>query len=434
MNIKETINFYWLKLKNNKFFKDIAIVASGNISAKLIVIASAPIITRLYTPEEYGVFTVFMSFVGIVGSLATLRYAVTIPLANSNKLADDILKLCILVTITLSCLLLIVISFFGNTIAGMFSEEKLIPYLWLMPILLLSKGIYEALNNWAVREKKFVLITRTRISQSFSGATFKVGLGYLGIKPLGLFLGQIIQESAGILSLLSKLISVNTKFFRQFSWSDIIQVAKRYRKFPLLQSWSQLLLALSSQLPIVLVGSIYGVREAGIFGLAMNMINLPMDLLGQSVAQVYYAEIAKYGKEKPKQIYMLSVSIIKKMFWIGLLPVILLIALGPWIFKTVFGNDWVDAGIFARYFSSIILFRFISSPLSNIFNLFEKQGLQLTLNIVRVLIVAIVFIISSLLVFTIYNTILLYGIILSIYSLFGIYLLINILKNKISVL
>lgn len=431
MKAENIISKYREKLKSNIFFQNIAVVAGGNVTAKLIGIIAAPIITRLYTPEDYGIFSVFLSVVGVVGSLATLRYAVTIPIAKEEKLADNILKLCFLITLSLSIVWFIGIALFGKFFTVQFSAEQLQPYLWLMPVVFLGKGIYEALNNWAVRTRKFRLITRTKVSQGVSSAGVKIGLGALGVTPLGLFIGHIALEAAGITSLFSKLIQLKPDFLKTFSWTGIKYAAKRYKKFPLVQSWSQLLLALGAQLPVLLIGAFYGVEVVGVFGLAQNMINMPMDLIGQSVAQVYYAEISKYGKNNPEKIYKLSVSIIKKLFWVGLIPVGLLIAFGPWVFKLVFGPEWLDAGVYARFLSILILTRFISSPIANIFNVYEKQSLQLTLNIVRVVLVFVAFYTSNLFNLSALNSIGIYSILMTVYYAFLTIIVLRVVKKNI---
>lgn len=433
MKANNIISNYRENLKSNIFFQNIAVVAGGNATAKLIGIIAAPVITRLYTPEDYGIFSVFLSVIGIAGSLATLRYAVTIPIAKEEKVADNILKLCFLITLTLSLFWFLGIALFGNFFLVQFSAEQLQPYLWLMPVVFLGKGIYEALNNWAVRARKFRLITRTKISQGISSAGVKIGLGAIGIAPMGLFVGHIAQEAAGITSLFSKLIHLKPAFFKTFSWNEIKYAAKRYKKFPLVQSWSQLLLALGAQLPVLLIGAIYGAEVAGIYGLAHGMINLPMDMIGQSVAQVYYAEISKYGKNNPGKVYALSVSIIKKLFWLGLIPVGVLMAFGPLLFSLVFGSEWHDAGLYARYFSFVVLTRFISSPLVSIFNVFEKQGLQLFLNIVRVLLVVLIFTISYVLKFSANEAIILYSIIFPLYSLLGLFVVIKSIRDIVRI-
>lgn len=431
MNIKRLAATYWKKLKNNVFYRNIAVVAGGNVTARLIGIISAPIITRLYLPADYGIYSIFVSIFGIVGSLATLRYSVTIPIAESEKLSDNILKLCFFITSSLSLLLVVCVALFGDFFAAKYNTNRIIPYLWFIPIVFFCTGIYEALNNWALREKRFNLITRTKIRQSTSSATVKIGLGALGVSPLGLFIGQIANSAAGIGSLFSKLTRVKPSFFKHFSWHEIKFAAKRYKKFPLVQSWSQLLLALGAQLPVLLLGSFYGAKAAGIFGLANSMIHLPMDLIGQSVSQVYYAEISKYGKNNPQKIYNLSISIIKKMFWIGLIPVGIIVAFGPWIFKLVFGSEWLDAGVYARFLSISILTQFISSPIANIFNVYEKQSLQLTLNIIRVVLVFFVFYASNILEFSALNSIGIYSILMAIYYAFLMILVLKVAKKDI---
>lgn len=431
MDLKRLFSTYWEKLKNNVFYRNIAIVTGGNVTARLIGIVSAPIITRLYLPADYGIYSIFGSIFGIVGSLATLRYAVTIPIAESEKLSDNILKLCFFITSSLSLLWMVCVALFGDFFAAKYNTNRIIPYLWFIPIVFFCTGIYEALNNWALREKRFNLITRTKIRQSTSSATVKIGLGALGVSPLGLFIGQVANNAAGIGSLFSKLRQVKPSFFKNFSWHEIKFVAKRYKKFPLVQSWSQLLLALGAQLPVLLIGAYYGTEVVGVFGLAMGMINMPMDLIGQSVAQVYFSEIAKYGKNNPQKIYNLSISIIKKMFWVGLIPVGVLIAFGPWLFKTVFGPEWINAGLYARYFSMVILTRFISSPVTNIFNVLEKQGTQFFLNIVRVILVLLIFSTSNFLNFSANEAIILYSIVFPLYSLLGLFIALNTLKKKI---
>ncbi|MDA9309053.1 oligosaccharide flippase family protein [Flavobacteriaceae bacterium] len=420
------------KITKNLLFQNIAVVASGNIVAKLIVILSTPIITRLYTPEDYGIFSIFLSITSLIGSLATLRYAVTIPIAREEKLADNLLKLCFIVTVSLTIFWSINIWLFGDYFTEKYSTQQLRPFLWIIPIVFLGQGIYEALNNWAIRDKKFKLITQTKISQGVSSSLLKIGLGIIAITPLGLFIGKIAEIYAGIGSLLLKLLKVKPGFFKRNSWLEIKIAAKRYKKFPLVQSWSQLLLTLGGQLPILLIGAFYGVKVVGVFGLAMGMINMPMDLIGKSVAQVFYAEISKYGKNNPQQIYDLSVSITKKLLLVSLIPVTILLFFGPWLFSTIFGAEWQEAGLYARYFSMIVLTRFISSPTANIFNIFEKQGLQLFLNVVRTLLVILIFYICHLMEYSASEAIILYSIIFPLYSIASLYINFNEIKRQIT--
>ncbi len=428
----DSFNVFWSRLKSSVFYKNIAIVAGGNIAAKLIGILFTPVITRLYSPADFGVYNIFISIIGITGSLATLRYAVAIPIVKDERTSDNVLKLCFSITFVLSLLWVIAISAFGDTLSEYYKSEVLKTYIWFIPVVFLGQGIYEALNQWAIRNKQFRLITRTKISQSVSSTGIKIGLGFLNVKPLGLFVGHIAQEVAGISTLLTKLMKSKPTFFREFSWSEIKQAAFRYKKFPLIQSWSQLLLASGVQLPVLFLGMYYGAEVVGIFGLAKSMIQLPMGLIGDSVAQVYYAEISKLGKDNPDKIYRLTVTLIKRLFIIGLIPVAFLIILGPWLFSVVFGSEWHDAGAYARYLSIYILMSLVSAPVSHVFNIYERMDLQLILNIVRVLLIVIVFVVCHYIEITAINSIIVFSISMFFYFLFLTFVVLQLVKKNIS--
>jgi O-antigen/teichoic acid export membrane protein len=425
------LSSFWEKLKANTFYKNIALVASGNITAKLITILLTPVITRIYSPADYGIYNVFMSIIGITGALATLRYSVTIPVARDEKLADNLLKLCFIITITLSLLWLLFILLFGNFISIHLESEGLKSFLWLIPIVFFGKGIYEALNNWAVRYRDFKLITRTKLTQSVSSSIVKIGLGLLNIKPLGLLIGHIVNETAGVANIFSKLIKTRPQFFNELSLPEIKSAAIRYKRFPLVQSWSQLLLSAGAQLPILLLGFYYGAGVVGVFGLANTMIRLPMDLVGQSVSQVYFGEISKFGKENPRKIYNLTLTLIKRLLQVGIIPIALIAILGPWIFSLVFGAEWYDAGFYARLLSIYALFAFLSAPVANIFNVYERMDIQLSLNIFRVVLVILVFVICGYLKLTPVYTIGVYSISLSFYFMFLVFRVLKLVKSNL---
>lgn len=379
------------RFKSNEFLKNILIVTGGNVLAKIVVIFAMPILTRLYSPEDFGIFSVFTAITGIFASIITLRYAVTISLVKNENSAENLLKLSLLVTLIMSFSSFVIIQLSGKNLLEYANMVKIEPYLWLLPIVLMATGCYQSINYWALRKKQFSAITRSTIVRSLYSTLTKLILGLLKVKPLGLLIGVVIQEISGVFSLFKNLLKERPNFFKKMDWISIFALAKRYKKFPLIQSWSQLLLATSSQSPVLLLGYFYGLEVAGVFALAQNMLSIPMNLIGQSVAQVYFAEICKLGKQEPKKIYDLSISMMTKMFLISIFPVLILVMAGPVIFEFTFGQEWADSGVYVRYLSILLIMQFITSPLGNIFNLFEKQNSQLFLNLIRVILVYLAF-------------------------------------------
>lgn len=417
-------------IASNRFYKNIFIVASGNVTAKLITVLLSPIITRLYTPNDFGLYSTFISVIGISGSLATLRYAVTIPLSNNNEIADNVLKLCFIVTFFLSLFWLAIICFFGVRISNYYQTESLLIYLWIIPIVFFGKGIYEALTHWAIRCREFKLITKTKIKQSVFSSFVKIIFGLIGIKPLGLFLGFIVDETAGIYNILKKLLIIRPAFFKELNLIEIKSVAIRYKKFPLVQSWSQLLLATCSHLPVIFLGMFYSFKIVGIFGLANSTIRMPVDLIGMAVSQVYFAEISKLGKNNPVQIYRLTISLLKKLFLIGLIPISIIVIFGPWLFSMVFGAQWYDAGTYARLLSISILTGFSSAPVGNVFNVYERMDLQLKLNGLRILMVLFVFSICYYFNLSAIVSIGVFSSCMTIYFVFFIFVILKLIKSN----
>ncbi|MGQ9689310.1 MAG: lipopolysaccharide biosynthesis protein, partial [Desulfobaccales bacterium] len=271
------------------------------------------------------------------------------------------------------------------------------------------------MSSWAISKKNFPVIARTRLSQGITSSGLKIGLGWLGVKPLGLLLGLLASQVAGSGSILIRLLKEKPRFFGSISLSGIMHAAIRFSRFPLLQSWSRLLLGLGVQLPALFMAALYGDKVAGLFGLAHNMINLPMNLLGASVSQVYYAEIARYGKSRPDKIRKLSISIMKKMFLVGIIPMGAIMIAGPWMFSLIFGPAWYDAGVYARLLAIIILTRSVASPVANCFDVLEMQGTQLFLNIVRVVLIVIIFLICKYAAFYSYTAVKTYSITIALY-------------------
>jgi len=402
------------KLSGRPFFKSVVLLSGGTAAAQVITILSTPIVTRLYQPEHFGILTVFVSILGIVIPLATLRYAVAIPIAEDEGLADDVLRLCFVIIFTLAIFFAMGLLLFGPTICRHYPDSNVSTYFWLLPFCLFGAGLYQALSSWSLRDKQFKLLARTRMTQGVSSATTKIALGALGVRPLGLLLGYFTTQVTGSGSILMALVRQKPGFFRKYSWRGMWRAAKRFVRFPLLQSWSQLLLALGVQLPALLIAAFYNVKAAGFYGLAFNMVNMPMNILGQSIAQVYFAEIAKYGKARPDKILSLSVSLLKKLFVLGAIPAAVIMAVGPHMFGLVFGEEWREAGGYAQLLSVLVLLRFVSVPVAHCLNVLERQGLQIIINSIRVLLVVAVFTFCRFQGFNVHTTVLIYSISISV--------------------
>ena len=372
-------------------FRGMATLALGSGLARVIGIATIPILTRLYTPEDFGVMAVFVSVVAILVPMLTLRYVLALPLPRRDGLAMNLLVLSAGLMLIIGTALALGLALFADHVLALMSMEVLAKWWWLIVLALIGAGSYELLSLWATRRRAYKEIARTEIAQSAAGAMVKIGFGAFGAGPIGLLVGQFAAKSGGIGVLLRYFRSELQANWRHVRLSRLRLLAKRHSGFPLYRLPSQILLVLSTQAPVLFIAALYDPNVTGQFGLAMAALALPLGLLGRSTAKAYYAEAASIGRRKRAQIRQLTISVLKRLALFAAPPAILLLLFGPQLFELVFGEKWELAGEFASVLAIYLFVQFLQTPAAHIFFIFEQQRNLFFLNVQRVLIVTVVF-------------------------------------------
>ncbi|MFB9861015.1 lipopolysaccharide biosynthesis protein [Salinicoccus siamensis] len=413
------------KVFKSNFAKNIMIIASGTASAQLLTAALSPVITRIYSPEDYGVLTVYIAILSLF-SIGALMYEKAIPISENEHIATNVLALSILALISYSTLAMFVIFFLRMT--SLFGEF-LYNYGFLIPVGIFMVGLFSIFKQWAFRYKNFKLISATTITQSVWGNTFKIVFGLLNLGPLGLLLGSIINQSSGVLRLSKQLVPRRKILFNNIEIKEIIKAMKRYKGFPMYNVPVYFIRMLSDRLPIIFITLFFGLTVSGLYGLAFTIVKMPLNLLGNSVGNVFYAEAASIAKTNPKRLRNLSNKLIGKLLVLGLIPFLILVIFGPFLFGLIFGRAWEEAGVYARIIAIMLLFSLVFSPISRVYEIYEKQRLSLVLNVIQIILILIVFTISLIFNFNSYLAIFLYAIVKSVMS-FVIYIIAQKLINK----
>jgi len=364
-------------------FKGMATLAIGTGVARIIGVASIPVLTRIYSPADYGVLSVFTSLVLMLVPIVTLRYVVAIPLPRHDGLAMNLMALSAGLMLCITLAVSLVLWAFGPALLGLVSMEVLAPYWWLIVLGIVGTGSYELLSMWATRRKAYRIIAQTQVLQSAVGSLLKIGLGLLALKPLGLLLGQVVAQSGGSGSFVARFKSDFQRTAGMITRRRMAFTASYYWGFPVYRLPSQFLLVFSMQAPLLFSAALFEAEATGQLGLAMMALALPVNLLGQSIGKAYYAEVAKLSRKAPGEILEITKSVQKRLFAIGVPSALALIAFGPALFSLIFGETWLLAGIFASILSVSLLFQLTSSPLMQVLNVFNQQKLFLAINAVR---------------------------------------------------
>lgn len=378
-----------------RLVKSMLMITGGTAFGQALSFMFSPLITRIYTPEQYGVLTVYTSLLALFAGSQSLRYELGIPIADDDESAINVLALSITILILFSLVFSLLILFAGEFILSILSAEILFTYRMLIPLGFLTYGIYQIFMMWNFRKKSFQCISKTKIAQSISSNATKIGLGLLGLGPLGLIIGSIIGESSGITTLAKSLFLHEKSLIKKINIKTIFFIARRYIQFPKYQLPSTFLSKISDQIPILFIASLYGGEIVGLYGIAVAIVSIPVNLIGTSVGDVFYGESASIGRKDPKKISELSNSIFRKLVLIGLIPLIVLIIFAPLLFSFVFGNNWYPAGEYASILAILSYAQLIFQPVSRIYTVFERQKPVLIITIIRIILVFSVFGISK---------------------------------------
>lgn len=341
-------------------------LVGGTAGAQLLAVLAAPLLTRLYTPEDFGLLAVYASLLGLIAVIASLRYELAIPLPEDDSEAANVAALSLILVGINTVLVGILTVLLRQPISNALGVPQLGPYLWMLPLGVLAGGVYNVFNYWAVRTKCFSTIAGTRIVQSLSMLGIQLAAFELG--GVALVFGQFVGQGAGTIKL--ALNAFATDLFKKVTLSGVKNAAKRYKQLPIFSTWEALANTAGTQLPPLLFSMVFGPASAGLYSLANRVLTLPMSLIGGAVGQVFFSNAAEAHRNG--QLASLVVQLHSKLAHIGLPPALILMLLGPDIFSYAFGEGWREAGEFARWMAPWLYLVFVTSPLSTLFAVVEK--------------------------------------------------------------
>ncbi len=366
--------------------RSVAILGGGTALGQAIIVLSTPLLTRLFTPADFGVLAVFISIVSIFIKAIAWRYEQAIPLAAEEDTAVALLALSLAIT-CLSVFLIWVFSTPMASLTGLLGNTGALPYLWLLPLGVAGAGLYQVFGCWGIREKAFSVMASVRVGQSAAIVCGQLLGALIWNGPLGLLFGDILGRMTGSTLFVYMLWRRAPWKSDNLSISRIYEAASRYWRFPALSLGATLLGDAALSLPPILFAVYYGSEVAGWFALAVRIIGGPSLLVGQAVGQVYWGEAAGRIRRNPLTLGLLFKTVVTKLFLIFLLPMVVLGLVAPPLFAVVFGEVWRPAGEFAQYLAVPFLFRVVVAPVSETLNILEKQDWQLYWDIFRLVLV-----------------------------------------------
>ncbi|KWW20407.1 hypothetical protein AS888_18760 [Peribacillus simplex] len=376
-----------MKIKN-EFMNKLLVLLTGNSLAQLIIVASSPILTRIYKPADFGVFATYSSLLAILMSFASLCLEKAIPLEKNHKNTVHLMYMSMF-TIAIVCIFNLGLGFLDLSLFRLYGIENSIMNDLLLSFGLFFAGVYQVMTYWLLKEDKFKGLTHSKLLQSISNVISQFSLISINhVTPgIGLIAGDMIGRGIS-------LAYIWRLFLEKMHWPKVDfrrmrYLLKKYEKFAKYSTWSTLLSSLSLQIIILLLMRLYGPDVTGHFSMAIKTVGLPISLLGASISTVFYAEVSKSIPNEPGRVLHLYKSIITKTAMVGLPSMALLAVMAPGLFSFVFGEEWRVSGQYVRLLSIMLLAQVNIMPVSQILFLVNKQKTQLVWEISRLLLLCI---------------------------------------------
>lgn len=358
------------KLLNNRILKNVTLLVSGTAIAQIILMLFQLVLRRLYSPEVFGAFSVYMSIVGILVILSTMRYELAVVLPKEDRKASGLVAGGILISLTINILVLIITIIFKTYIIKWLDFPAEYGYwLYFVPLSTFLFSTYQFFNYWLTRNSAFKAISINKVSRRLSEGIVQTIFGAVK-SASGLFTGDIVGNVANITA---GFYQTKRKgfTFSNLSWRKIKASLKRYSSFPKYQTIPAVLNTASMLLPIFLINKFYSSETAGYFDLSRQMLIVPISFITASLSQVLLKELSDRVKNNAK----LTPSILKTAMYlsIGIIPFMVVIMIwGEGLFSFFFSETWRVSGSYSAILAPAFAVQFIVSPLSISFTVLEK--------------------------------------------------------------
>lgn len=344
----------------------------GTGFAQAFPILTSPILTRLYTPNDFGIFGMVMSVAAIISIIATGRYELAIILPRKDSDAGNLLFVSIGISLATSLFCLILIFFFNNTVIAFLNRPELKNFFYFLPFSVLLTSFYQTLRCYNNRLKNYKIISKSRFWESASTAFVTVLGGFYSLGVTSLILGSFLGTAVGIIYLFNSIKSKINVFDKR----KMVVLSKKYSSFPKFDIPAAFFNAAAQQAPSFLLMPLFGASFAGHYFLVQKIFMMPIKLISTSIGEVFRQE-AVHQQNSTGTFERLFCTTLKKLLLLSLIPFLAILVGGKEIFSCIFGSNWTDAGLQAQILAPMFMLKFVVSPLT--YSLYIKNKLWVNL-------------------------------------------------------
>lgn len=363
---------------NLPFVRNTLKLSSSSVILMFLPLLVTPILSRLYTPADYGDWGVFSSVYSIINAFIFLSYENTIVKSTNKAEVPNLILLCLVVSLTV--LFAVGILFYGGLAFGVnFCND--FPSIPLLLVLLLTYIVHILVGSLANREKFYGCMAISGVINGVCQAVFRIAFGVWPIVTYGLIVGNLLAQAVCTLFLVVCLIKVlDSNFFKRMSWNESKRLAVDYKKFPLFDAPARLIEFAIGNLALIIMTFFWSKDEIGNYSMILQFILLPITVIGSAMANVYYRELSEV-MEQGGNVAIATRRAAKISFAISMLPLLFLALGGDNLLVLFLGGQWVVAGKLSLCLVIYSIPVILSEPLLPLFRTLNKQEDRFEINL-----------------------------------------------------
>jgi O-antigen/teichoic acid export membrane protein len=345
---------------------------SSSITQVLMLVAVVPILSRIYTVEQHGDITTFMSIMAIGASFYTLKYDQAIMVEEDREKAKALVKLSSLINLFFFVTTSVLLWIFKLPVSRYFGFDTIPSWLFLVPIGIFLTAKVDILLVWWNREKKYRKLSLNRIVTFVGSSGYKILHGWFKFKgPNGLILGHTIGQAVSVLLFTPKTILSNLSI-------NVTELKGLWSKYKSFRNWAMpgsLVNVIGSHIPVFLILFFFDRETNGFYGNAMKLTYIPLTAVSYAISQVLFERLARIKNDKQESI-KLSYNILYFLFFLALVPVTAMVVWGDIITPFILGEGWETAGVMAQVLVLFCFAMYLSSPFAVAFEVYNRLRLQ----------------------------------------------------------
>lgn len=350
--------------KGSRFRQNFVKVVKANFLAQVLSLLASPLLTRLYSPADYGTVALFSSLLSILLAFATLRFDWSVPNATSRTQAAALMVIGLLALTFVSITTFSVLWVFGSVWTFWQGFQALGSLLLLLPVALIGSGLHQLMQAWFVREANLTAVSRTKITQSVVGTGLNIAGGVFRLGAWGLIASSVVASWVGIGTLLRHANGLRAGIHR----ISVTKVKANWLRFWRESFFSTLVAVINTaslSITPLLLAQFYSTTEVGWYAIMMRLVITPIGMFTSAISQSFWAEAAslvKTERTKLRTLYLRSSRIMVLLAF----PVVVFCLFGPLYTGVIFGKEWAGAGYVLAALSPLLFGQIVVSPLSHL--------------------------------------------------------------------